>query len=375
MFTTENISENESVLTPKLILYDVEYDLSFTIKVNLRIVNSLKGLSQIAIENKIYLCGIPTKDYLGGSILISLDITKNSGFVHLINSTYNHFYPSLANFHESNLAVIGGYNTVKCEVFNFETSKWRSIPDLPSIKYGCSSMVDVYNDYLYIIGGYNTEECQVLNEEAVRSSIKERCIKIEEMNKNDNLNENENYIKQNSINVHKRESEKMFDDVYKIANQKKKNNSLKLSKNQILSIFRMNLNSMLSWEEITLNTNEKLINKSFSMAFHSKNSIYIMGGKFLNNVTYSSKEINSNYENDTTFFEEKSSEVIELNLDNLSFVSKMVLPRKMSFQNCRDCVNFNKGTFFFLEDDMHAIKFEVNGFRIIESHLFKKGNK
>lgn len=63
----------------------------------------------------------------------------------------------------------------------------------------------------------------------------------------------------------------------------------------------MNLNSMLSWEEITLNTNEKLINKSFSMAFHSKNSIYIMGGKFLNNVTYSSKEINSNYENDTTF--------------------------------------------------------------------------
>lgn len=374
MFTTENLSEPDDMLTPKLILYDVEYDLSFSIKMNLRIINNLKGFSQIGIENKIYLCGSPSKDYLSGSMLLSLDITKNSSFTHLINSTFNHFYPTLANYHDSNLAVIGGINSVKCEVFNFETSKWRSIPDLPSIKYGCSSLIDVYNDYLYIIGGYNTEECHIVNPENVRKSLKDRCIKIDENNDNASLFEENDNKNTNSIKVNKRESEKIFDEVYKIANQKKnKNNTIKLSKHQILSIFRINLNSMLSWEEISINSNEKLINKSFSMVFHSKTSIYIMGGKTLNNISYSTKDVN--IENDTSFYEDKSNEVIELNIDTLSFSSKMVLPRKMSFQNCRDNVNFNKGTFFFLEDDNHAIKFEVNGFRIVESHLFKKISK
>ena len=51
------LSENSSSSDVTLHLLDIEEEKVFTSKVSLRIINSLKGMSQLNVDNNLYLCG------------------------------------------------------------------------------------------------------------------------------------------------------------------------------------------------------------------------------------------------------------------------------------------------------------------------------
>ena len=67
----------------------------------------------------------------------------------MIYSHWNHSMIANDNY----IFVIGGYNSNKCEYFNFETLKWESLPDLNSEERQ-RPMLIIYKDYLYAFMGH-----------------------------------------------------------------------------------------------------------------------------------------------------------------------------------------------------------------------------
>lgn len=138
-------------------LYDVEYRQSFDLDLNFFLIKDLEGLGQINFNNNLYLCGSPKNSVNTGSYLIKYDPKKaNNQTSLLINSIYNHFFPSIIGFKFDYLLVIGGEENIKCECYNLQINKWKSMPDLPEERYKSNAVFDEDNEMIYLFGGYDS---------------------------------------------------------------------------------------------------------------------------------------------------------------------------------------------------------------------------
>ena len=134
--------------------YNIEENKPKKINMNLRILNSLKGLSQINKgDGIIYLCGnnkIISPTIYPGSYLFKLEIIDEKVETQiLITSRFYHYYPSLLIYNNS-IFVIGGKNQEKCELYNFELNKWKEVRNLPEERYKCSLIIDRNEEFLLL---------------------------------------------------------------------------------------------------------------------------------------------------------------------------------------------------------------------------------
>ena len=228
---TQVISYTKQNSCFSLFTYNIEENKSKKLDINLRILNSLKGLSQINKgEGIIYLCGnneniSPT--LFSGSYLFKLEIIDEKVETQiLITSRFYHYYPSLLIYNNS-IFVIGGKNQEKCELYNFELNKWKEVRNLPEERYKCSLIIDRNEEYLYLFGGISY-----------------------------------------------------------------KNNKIE-GNNTILRLVVKNI--LYQWERIMINENYNLLNRFSSACFKINNSnfIYILGGKNVDEVKNKNNLVNN----------------------------------------------------------------------------------
>ena len=228
---TQVISYTKQNSCFSLFTYNIEENKSKKLDINLRILNSLKGLSQINKgEGMIYLCGnneniSPT--LFSGSYLFKLEIIDEKVETQiLITSRFYHYNPSLLIYNQS-IFVIGGKKQEKCELYNFELNKWKEVRNLPEERYKCSLIIDRNEEYLYLFGGISY-----------------------------------------------------------------KNNKIE-GNNTILRLVVKNI--LYQWERIMINENYNLLNRFSSACFKINNSnfIYILGGKNVDEVKNNNNLVNN----------------------------------------------------------------------------------
>ena len=212
--------------------YNIEENKPKKINMNLRILNSLKGLSQINKgDGIIYLCGnnkIISPTIYPGSYLFKLEIIDEKVETQiLITSRFYHYYPSLLIYNNS-IFVIGGKNQEKCELYNFELNKWKEVRNLPEERYKCSLIIDRNEEFLYLFGGIS--------------------------NKNNKIEANYTILRLVVKNI------------------------------------------LYQWERIMINENYNLLNRFNSACFQINNSnfIYILGGKNVNEINKNNNNNNDN---------------------------------------------------------------------------------
>ena len=109
-------------------------------------------------NNYLYFTGGQEIEKKSWNIFLEISLKENSTFVNIekmpftINPHWNH---SMVGY-KKKIFVIGGFNSNKCEAFNFETNKWEMLPDLNS-KERQRPVICVFNDYLYTFMGYTEE--------------------------------------------------------------------------------------------------------------------------------------------------------------------------------------------------------------------------
>lgn len=118
-------------------VYDIESEVGQEIPVNLRFL-SLTNMSQINHNNDLYLCGSNAEaieeDHTG-SFFIKIDPSKTPvNMSYLVNSSHTHKFPAIVNYKNDYIIVVGGKDSVKCEVFNKKASRWKDLPDLPEVR-------------------------------------------------------------------------------------------------------------------------------------------------------------------------------------------------------------------------------------------------
>ena len=142
-----------------ILTYDIDNSEFSSEPINLRILSSLEGISQISVESSLFLCGSSKLDNshvpTSGAFLLQIANQTLKKVQFLINSKHSHYNPSLCNYANHSLVVIGGKQQTKCEVYNITSSRWKTIQDLPEERYLCSLMVDKNDEYLYLFGGFN----------------------------------------------------------------------------------------------------------------------------------------------------------------------------------------------------------------------------
>ena len=205
-----------------LFFYNIDEDRVSSLSVNLRVLNSLDGISQVnSDDGYIYLCGNNEENIspnlIYGAYLFKLHIVDKKVETHfLINSRSPHYNPSLL-INNKMILVIGGKGQIKCELYNLELNKWKEVRNLPEERYKCSLLIDKNEEFLYLFGGICTKDNKV------------------ESNK---------------------------------------------------SILRLNINKILyQWERIMINENFNLLSRYSSACFKTNNSnfIYILGGQSADN--------------------------------------------------------------------------------------------
>lgn len=139
-------------------MLDVETSDSFITEIKLFFFKNLNAVSQITIENCLFLLGQQSDNCNAGSLFILYDLTdKLSQYTILVNSTYEHFKASLTVFKRDFIVAVGGKNSIKCEIYHRNSNKWRTLPDLPEERYGCGIVSDDTKDQLYCFGGFNSK--------------------------------------------------------------------------------------------------------------------------------------------------------------------------------------------------------------------------
>lgn len=153
-----NATPNEAEQGTPLLIVDIEEERIFRSKVSLRIVSSIKGMSQLNIDNSLYLCGSESESTLG-AYMINIDNTKStsSDVKFLVNAQYPHVNPSMIAIPSNSILVIGGKKQIKCEKFDITNSKWKYIPELPEERYKCNLFIDANSKYVYLFGGFCSE--------------------------------------------------------------------------------------------------------------------------------------------------------------------------------------------------------------------------
>ena len=155
MFTKKLIfiSQKESIISNcKLKIFDLEENRLFIRSIPLRIIPSLKGLSQISSLNSLFLCG--SNNYNSSCFLININIySTDIKSKILVNSAYSHYNPILFLLQEDILIVIGGKKQIFCEKYSINLNQWRDMPFLPEERYKGNVLLNEHNSHLYLFGG------------------------------------------------------------------------------------------------------------------------------------------------------------------------------------------------------------------------------
>jgi hypothetical protein len=259
-----------------LSILDINNEKYYTSDINLRILSTLKGISQLNVNNSLYLCGTNDITSTCGSYLLNIELhKKNEPLVKfLVSSNYVHIHPSLFfSKHINSLFAIGGKDQIKCELFDIENNKWKSLPDLPEERYLCTLMSNGKGQHMYLFGGF--------------------C----------------------------------------------KSNNTKCS-----SLLRLNLLKRKYWEELHLDHNSELIQKTSSAAFSlydkdtDRDCIYILGGKNAN--------------------KEYSDDIVEYNVNKTTINLIDKLNEKTTFLN-QSGVNISSRSFLFYDKKAKVINVDV----------------
>ena len=188
------ISEISTSKLCRVRIFDVEEEKCFEQKILLRIITSLEGISQINMNNCLYLCGSNDEASNSvGSYLLKIDISISPlQPIILINSIFSHNFPSLINYLNDYLIVVGGKNQIQCECYQLSNTKWKQLPTLPDDRYKATLFCDEQNDNIYLFGGYNSSgKCNsksILRLNMKTCSIWELIV----------VKENENFLARNS---------------------------------------------------------------------------------------------------------------------------------------------------------------------------------
>jgi hypothetical protein len=138
--------------------YDIEYEIGMDIEVNFRILREFEGLSQVNLNNNLFLCGSKLNDNSVGAYLLKYDTNNSSSnMTFLINSKNYHYKPTLVSAKSEMIIVIGGQDTRNCEIYSTSNNRWKNLPDLPENRYRCSAIADDANEILYVFGGFNKD--------------------------------------------------------------------------------------------------------------------------------------------------------------------------------------------------------------------------
>lgn len=204
------LSQKENLTSNcKLKIFDIEENRLFIRNISLRIIHSLKGMSQLSNSNTLFLCGSNKKN--SNCFLIYFTVQTNDIKTKiLVNPAYPHYKPILFLIKNDILVVIGGKSQVLCEKYSISLKQWRDMPILPEERYEGNVILNEKNSHLYLFGGstngINNDSILILNLRSVGSwekiFVKEngrllkRCkfINFSFGHNGDQNNENNNYI-------------------------------------------------------------------------------------------------------------------------------------------------------------------------------------
>ena len=138
-------------------IFDVEKELSVNSHPFL-ILNTFTGLGQLNFNNFLYFCGGNDK-IKGGTYFLMYDSSKiMNSLTHMINCLFDHKYPSMIQFKNEFIIVVGGMEkNLKSEIYSLTKGKWKALPDLPENRYGSSLLNEEKLDYIYLFGGLSDD--------------------------------------------------------------------------------------------------------------------------------------------------------------------------------------------------------------------------
>ena len=150
----------------KIKIFDLEENRLFIRTCSLRIIQSLKGMSQNSCGNSLFLCGSNEKNSSCFLIHFNLEPTEIKTEI-LVNSIYPHYKPILFIIHSDIILIIGGKGQVLCEKYSISLKKWRDMPVLPEERYHGNVILNERNSHLYLFGGStngkNNDSILILN--------------------------------------------------------------------------------------------------------------------------------------------------------------------------------------------------------------------
>ena len=186
-----------------LLSYDIEEQIFNEFKVTFPIIKTIEGMSELNIGKKFYLCGTSSKHQNDGSFLFQINLDKNTFEKEennmanvLINSQYEHIYPSLIHDKNGRIICIGGKGQTQCELYDLNLNKWCFFPQLEEERYKCTLCLDTKGDCLYLFGGKSQSKDNEKIEDANYSDIKILRIDLVKMLIWENL-----FIKNNNRNI------------------------------------------------------------------------------------------------------------------------------------------------------------------------------
>ena len=148
----------------QLLSYDVLEETLHELKIIFPIIKTIEGMSELSTDKKFFLCGISPKQKNEGSFLfqINLDIRNilddQIKAEMLINSQYQHIYPSLIKDNNGQIICVGGKGQNQCELYNLNSNKWFTLPQLPEERFKGTLCLDNKGDFVYLFGGYNSKK-------------------------------------------------------------------------------------------------------------------------------------------------------------------------------------------------------------------------
>ena len=149
---TEDINDKYQILS-----YDIEENTLHKYYIKIPILTSLKGISEINLKSKLYLCGTSSINKDSSSYLFQLNINKLTTKI-MVNSKYCHYSPSLVAIYRDRIVCVGGKYCKECEVYDISIDHWSIIPELPEERYKSTLCFDYKNKFLYLFGGINSEK-------------------------------------------------------------------------------------------------------------------------------------------------------------------------------------------------------------------------